>query len=334
MTQLSANLSLLFTENEFIDRFKEAKNNGFDAVEFQFPYDIEAQTIKKEIDKNKLILTIFNSPPGDFENGDRGLACLEKRKDDFKKSIIEAISYAKIFQCNKIHVMSGVSEKENVLNAKKVYIENLKWACDEFDKHNINLLIEPINQRNIPNYFLSSTDQAIEIIDKIERDNIYLLFDIYHHQIIRGDVSKYFEKFQAYIGHIQIAGIPNRNEPDQSELDYKYVFKLIERLNYTGFIGCEYKISKNTNFREFKVGEEINLKNNIKCKTMSLPHPGLNTAFRMYSNDFDFVYASDVEAEQATTIDDIACSQQILNIYLLTALIQTKSFKKEWDGGI
>jgi|TARA_B100000282_G_C31597297_1_gene428464 hydroxypyruvate isomerase len=142
--------------------------------------------------------------------------------------------------------MSGVSEKENVLNAKKVYIENLKWACDEFDKHNINLLIEPINQRNIPNYFLSSTDQAIEIIDKIERDNIYLLFDIYHHQIIRGDVSKYFEKFQAYIGHIQIAGIPNRNEPDQSELDYKYVFKLIERLNYTGFIGCEYNPLKDT----------------------------------------------------------------------------------------
>ena len=246
MTKLSANLSLLFTENEFIDRFKEAKNNGFDAVEFQFPYDIEAQTIKKEIDKNKLILTIFNSPPGDFENGDRGLACLEKRKDDFKKSIIEAISYAKIFQCNKIHVMSGVSEKENVLNAKKVYIENLKWACDQFDKHNIDLLIEPINQRNIPNYFLSSTDQAIEIIDKIERENIYLLFDIYHHQIIRGDVSKYFEKFQAYIGHIQIAGIPNRNEPDQSELDYKYVFKLIERLNYTGFIGCEYNPLKDT----------------------------------------------------------------------------------------
>ena len=93
--------------------------------------------------------------------------------------------------------MSGVSDKENVLNAKKIYIENLKWACDEFDKHNINLLIEPINQRNIPNYFLSSTDQAIEIIDKIERENIYLLFDIYHHQIIRGDVNKYFEKFQA-----------------------------------------------------------------------------------------------------------------------------------------
>ena len=246
MTQLSANLSLLFTENEFIDRFKEAKNNGFDAVEFQFPYDIEAQTIKNEIDKNKLILTIFNSPPGDFENGDRGLACLENRKGDFKKSIIEAINYAKIFQCNKIHVMSGVSDKANVLNAKKVYIENLKWACDEFDKHNINLLIEPINQRNIPNYFLSSTDQAIEIIDKIERENIYLLFDIYHHQIIRGDVSKYFEKFQAYIGHIQIAGIPDRNEPDQSELDYKYVFKLIERLNYTGFIGCEYNPLRDT----------------------------------------------------------------------------------------
>ena len=246
MIQLSANLSLLFNENEFLNRFKEAKINGFNAIEFQFPYNFEAQSIKREIDKNNLILSIFNSPPGNFENGERGLACLENRQDDFKKSIVKAISYAKIFQCYKIHVMSGVSNKENDLNAKKVYIENLKWACDQFDKHNINLFIEPINQRNIPNYFLSSTDQAIEIIDKIERDNIYLLFDIYHHQIIRGDVSKYFEKFQAYIGHIQIAGIPNRNEPDQSELDYKYVFKLIERLNYTGFIGCEYNPLKDT----------------------------------------------------------------------------------------
>ena len=246
MIQLSANLSLLFNENEFLDRFKEAKINGFNAVEFQFPYNFEAQSIKREIDKNNLILSIFNSPLGDFENGERGLACLENRQDDFKKSIMKAISYAKIFQCYKIHVMSGVLNKENDLNAKKVYIENLKWACDEFDKQNIDLLIEPINQRNIPNYFLSSTDQAIEIIDKIERENIYLLFDIYHHQIIRGDVSKYFEKFQAYIGHIQIAGIPNRNEPDQSELDYKYVFKLIERLNYTGFIGCEYNPLRDT----------------------------------------------------------------------------------------
>ena len=169
---------------------------------------------------------------------------LGKRKDDFKKSIIEAISYAKIFQCNKIHVMSGVSEKENVLNAKKVYIENLKWACDEFDKHNINLLIEPINQRNIPNYFLSSTDQAIEIIDKI-REIIFIYFDIYHHQIIRGDVSKYFEKFQAYMGVFKSLGYLT-GITDQSELDYKYVFKLIERLNYTGFIGCEYNPLKDT----------------------------------------------------------------------------------------
>ncbi len=246
MIQFSANLSLLFNENEFLDRFKEAKINGFNSVEFQFPYNFEAQSIKREIDRNNLILSIFNSPPGNFENGERGLACLENRQDDFKKSIMKAISYAKIFQCYKIHVMSGVSNKENDLNAKKVYIENLKWACDEFDKHNINLLIEPINQRNIPNYFLSSTDQAIEIIDTIERENIYLLFDIYHHQIIRGDVSKYLEKFLQYIGHIQIAGIPNRNEPDQSELDYKYIFKLIERLNYTGFIGCEYNPLRDT----------------------------------------------------------------------------------------
>ena len=258
MIQLSANLSLLFTENEFIDRFKEAKNNGFDVIEFQFPYDIEAQTIKNEIDKNKLILTIFNSPPGDFENGDRGLACLENRKDDFKKSIIEAISYAKIFQCNKIHVMSGILDKENFSKAKKIYIENLKWACDQFKSNNINLLIEPINQRNIPKYFLSSTDLAIEIINKVERDNINLLFDIYHHQISRGDVSKYLEKFFPYIGHIQIAGIPDRNEPNFGELNYDFIFKKLEQLSYKSWIGCEYNPKFDT-ISGLKWREEFNI---------------------------------------------------------------------------
>ena len=246
MIKLSANLSLLFNETEFLGRFKEAKNNNFDAVEFQFPYDFDAQIIKKEIDKNNLFLSIFNSPPGNFENGDRGLACLENRESEFRESILKAINYSKILECKKIHVMSGLLDKINLSHAKKIYIENLKWACDQFERNNIDLLIEPINQRNIPKYFLSSTDLAIEIIDEVNRENIKLLFDIYHHQIIRGDVSKYLEKFLPYIGHIQIAGIPNRNEPDQSELDYQYIFNLIEKLNYNGFIGCEYNPKKDT----------------------------------------------------------------------------------------
>ncbi len=142
--------------------------------------------------------------------------------------------------------MSGIQSSKNDLTFRDTYIENLQWACDQFESNNIDLLIEPINQRNIPNYFLSSTDLAIEIIDEVKRENIKLLFDIYHHQIIRGDVTKYLEKFLPYIGHIQIAGIPNRNEPDQSELDYQYIFKLIKKLNYNGFIGCEYNPKKDT----------------------------------------------------------------------------------------
>ncbi len=246
MIQLSANLSLLFSEVEFLKRFKQAKNNGFNAIEFQFPYNFDAHKIKKEIDKNNLLLSIFNSPPGNFEIGDRGLACLENRVSEFKESIIKAITYSKILKCKKIHVMSGLLNKINYTHTENIYIENLKWACDQFLRHKIDLLIEPINQRNIPKYFLSSTDLAIEIIDKVKRKNIKLLFDIYHHQIIRGDVSVYLEKFLPYIGHIQIAGIPDRNEPNQSELDYKYIFRLIERLNYNGFIGCEYNPKKDT----------------------------------------------------------------------------------------
>ena len=203
--------------------------------------------IKRKLDKHNLSISIFNSSPGNLDGGDRGLGCIFERKEEFNKSILEALDYAQIINGKKIHVMSGILKdpKDHDLSVN-TYIDNLKWACDKAEEFGIQILIEPINQRNIPNYFLSSTDQAIEIIDKIERDNIYLLFDIYHHQIIRGDVSKYFEKFQAYIGHIQIAGIPKRNEPDQSELDYKYIFKLIERLNYTGFIGCEYNPLRDT----------------------------------------------------------------------------------------
>ena len=142
--------------------------------------------------------------------------------------------------------MAGLCEKHDDLTLKETFIENIKWACDQFQKNNLTLLIEPINQRNIPSYFLSSTDFAIDLINIIDRSNLKLLFDIYHHQITSGDVTKYLEKCFPYIGHIQIAGIPNRNEPDDSELDYSYVFKVINDLNYNGWIGCEYNPKEDT----------------------------------------------------------------------------------------
>ena len=246
MINLSANISLLFREYDFLCRFKEAKKNSFDAVEFQFPYDFDPHIIKNELELNNLFLSIFNSPPGNFKNGDRGLACISNREKDFKESIIETIRYSKILQCNKVHVMSGTANELDASLSKKVYIQNLKWACDQFKNENVTLLIEPINQRNVPKYFLSSADMAIEIIDSVERENIKLLFDIYHHQIIRGDVTKYLESLFPHIGHIQIAGIPDRNEPDRGELDYNYIFRFLEKLNYKGWIGCEYNPSKDT----------------------------------------------------------------------------------------
>ena len=254
MLKLSANISLLFTENPFLERFEKARKNNFQAVEFQFPYEFSPKKIKEKLDKFNLDLSVFNSSPGNFNNGDRGLACLPHREDEFKKTVTQSIEYAKIIGCNKIHIMSGILDNKTHSNQAAIsetyafdkYIENLQWACDKFSKDNLTVLIEPINNRNIPKYFLSSTDMAIEIIDSVERKNIRLLFDIYHHQIIRGDVIKYLENIYSYIGHIQIAGIPDRNEPDISEIDYKFIFKIIDGLGYKGWIGCEYNPIKDT----------------------------------------------------------------------------------------
>ena len=246
MIKFSANISLLFTEFEFLDRFNESNKLGFNAVEFLFPYEYDPHVVKRKLKQHHLSLSIFNSPPGNFKNGDRGLACLPERKKEFKESIATVIEYAEIINGKNIHVMAGLCEKHDDLTLKETFIENIKWACDQFQKNNLTLLIEPINQRNIPSYFLSSTDSAIDLINIIDRSNLKLLFDIYHHQITSGDVTKYLEKCFPYIGHIQIAGIPNRNEPNDSELDYNYVFKVINDLNYHGWIGCEYNPKEDT----------------------------------------------------------------------------------------
>jgi hydroxypyruvate isomerase len=246
MINLSANISLLFKEYSFLERFEQAKINNFNTVEFQFPYDFKPKIIHEKLKKYNLALSIFNASPGDFENGDRGLACLPNRIGEFQKTIFKCIESAKIIKCQNIHIMSGTAKSKNVANFRETYIQNLRWACDQFAKDNLFVLIEPINQRNIPEYFLSSTDMAVEIINSVKRENIKLLFDIYHHQIIRGDVTKYLESIFPYIGHIQIAGIPNRNEPNISELDYNYIFKMINKLGYKDYIGCEYNPVKDT----------------------------------------------------------------------------------------
>ena len=246
MLNLSANISLLFTENSFLERFGKASENNFQAVEFQFPYKFSPEIIKEKLDKFNLDLSVFNSLPGNFKNGDRGLACLPKRKEEFQRTIIQSIEYAKIIKCKKIHIMSGIQGSKNDLAYRDTYIENLQWACDKFSEEDLTVLIEPINSRNIPDYFLSSTDMAIKIIELTAKKNIKLLFDIYHHQIIRGDVTKYLKNIYSYIGHIQIAGIPDRNEPDISEIDYKFIFKIINDLGYKGWIGCEYNPIEDT----------------------------------------------------------------------------------------
>ena len=180
MVKFSANISLLFQEYEFLNRFDEAKKNGFNAIEFQFAYDIDAHLIKQKIFKNNLDISVFNAPPGNYANGDRGLACLKERQKEFRQTIIQSLKLGKIIGGKKIHVMAGISPNHHCIDYKDTYVENLIWASEQAEDFDVDILIEPINLRNIPNYFLHSTERAVAILNEINKPNISIQFDSFN----------------------------------------------------------------------------------------------------------------------------------------------------------
>ncbi|WBA10509.1 2-oxo-tetronate isomerase [Salinivibrio kushneri] len=247
MPTFSANISMLFQEYPFQARFEKARSAGFDFVECMFPYQETKASLEKRLDENQLSMAMFNAPPGIWEMGERGLAAIEQYRNRFKESIFEALEYANQLKCKKIHVMAGSIEQSNDLCfSDQVFIENIRYAADQFAPYGICVLIEPLNRRDNPNYYLSDFHRAVGLIDKIQRNNVKLQFDFYHAQIIHGDVSTLFERYFSYVGHIQIAGIPERGEPSFGELNYNYVFKLIDQKDYQGEVGCEYRPATTT----------------------------------------------------------------------------------------
>lgn len=241
MPRFSANLTMMFTEHDFLDRFGAARDAGFEAVEFLFPYDHDANDIGDALRRHSLAVSIFNLSPGDWQAGERGLGCLADRRDAFHTAVEMAVVYARATGARCCHIMAGNPGPALPEAARAVFVDNLRYAADAFQEIGLSGLIEPLNTRDNPGYFLSSLALAVDILKEVDRPNIGLQFDIYHHQIMQGDVVRGLEEHMPLIRHIQIAGVPDRHEPDSGELNYPFIFERLDALGYEGWVGCEYR---------------------------------------------------------------------------------------------
>jgi len=242
MPRFAANLSMMYPQHDFLDRFGAAAADGFKGIEYLFPYDYTAAEIKLRLNDFGLEQALFNMPPGDFSKGERGIASLPGREEEFRSGFQKALEYAAVLDNDRIHAMAGLLPSEDLRERHHaVYLENLSYAAHEAAKVGIKVLIEPINTRDIPGFFLNRQDQAQAIRKTIGADNLLVQFDCYHCQIVEGDVTAKLRRDFAGIGHIQIAGVPDRHEPNIGEVNYPWLFEELDRLGYTGWVGCEYR---------------------------------------------------------------------------------------------
>src|ERR1044071_7407411 len=240
MPQFAANLGYLFTERPLLERIDAAAAAGFKAVELQFPYDVPAAAVKAAIGKNKLTILGINTPPGE-RDGEFGLAAVPGREKDWQVLFTRALDYITAIGGTAIHCLAGKVAPEQRPAADRVFLDNLKRAADLAAAKGITVLIEPINARDRPNYFLNHVEHGADIIAKAGKPNIKIQFDFYHVQIVGGDITHRLEKFFPVIGHLQCAAVPSRHEPDGGEVNYKAVFETVDRLGYQGWIGAEYR---------------------------------------------------------------------------------------------
>ncbi|WP_418318494.1 hydroxypyruvate isomerase [Piscinibacter sakaiensis] len=247
MPRFAANLTMLFNEVPFLDRFEHAAKAGFKAVEFLFPYAFEAGEIRQRLDDNGLELVLHNLPAGDWDAGERGIACHPDRVAEFRDGVGKAIGYAKVLGVGQLNCLAGKAPA-GVDDAalRKTLVDNLRYAAGELKKAGLRLLIEPINTFDIPGFYLTRTEQAIAILDEVGADNAFVQYDIYHAQRMEGELAATMQKNLARIGHIQLADNPGRNEPGSGEINYAFVFAHIDRIGYKGWIGCEYKPAAGT----------------------------------------------------------------------------------------
>ncbi|MCV2365229.1 hydroxypyruvate isomerase family protein [Paucibacter sp. DJ1R-11] len=244
MPRFAANLSMLYTELDFLDRFAAAARDGFQAVEFLFPYAFAPEELAARLHENQLQQVLFNAPPGEWDAGERGLACLPGREAEFRAGIHQALAFAKALACSRIHVMAGVvPSNQRLEDCHFTYLENLRYAAAAAAGQGVQIMIEPINERDMPGYFLNRQAQAHALLDEIGSPHVMVQMDLYHLQVSEGDLASKIRHYLpgGRIGHIQVAGVPERHEPDVGELNYRYLFQLLDQLGYAGWIGCEYR---------------------------------------------------------------------------------------------
>lgn len=242
MPRFSANLSTLFTDLPFLDRFAAAAQAGFKGVEVQFPYHHDAARLGDVVAGNGLSMVLCNAPPGDWKAGERGLAAVPGREDEFRDALDLALHYCELMDCPRLHVMAGLADEEQVDEAFDTYVANLAYAAAEAEAQDVKVLIEPINPGDMPGYFLTRPDDALTVLEAVDHRNLFLQYDLYHAQITQGGLTDFIEGNLPRIAHMQVAGVPGRHEPDEnSEINYRYLFNLIDAHGYGGWVGCEYK---------------------------------------------------------------------------------------------
>lgn len=242
MLKFSANLSFLYQDLSFLERFRAAAADGFPAVEYLGPYAEPKEKVAEALAANGLKQALFNAPYGDWAAGERGIGSLPDRTEEFRAGVATAIEYATALGCPKVNVLAGLTKPgDDLAQLEDVFVENLKYAAPRFADAGIKLLIEPINTRDIPGFFLATSKQAERILERVGHDNLYIQYDIYHMQVMQGDLVPTYERLRDRIAHIQIADNPGRNEPGTGEINYAYVFAALDRIGYDSYVGCEYK---------------------------------------------------------------------------------------------
>jgi 2-dehydrotetronate isomerase len=240
--KFAANLSMMFQDIGFLDRFDAAARAGFNGIEFLFPYDHRPEEVAERLERNGLSLALFNTVPGDWAGGERGLAALPGREREFRDGVGKAIVYATAAKCPLLHAMAGLwPDGRDKAEGERTYVDNLRWAADRVAAAGLTLVIEPINTRDIPGYFLNYTGEAMRIIEAVGRPNLKLQLDLYHVQIMEGDLATKVRTLAGAYPHVQIAGNPGRHEPDVGEINYPYLFDLLDEIGFAGWIGCEYR---------------------------------------------------------------------------------------------